>query len=172
VAQKMLISPTRYLVRNIYGGARELFLTRDFRDVWVSARSFNDKRGVAAFERDKFPDDIAWLRGLAYTSRQMRLAHAAAGPGAQAVQYEQLMRDPAGTLARMLAQLGVDSSAARIGAMLAEAARATGPDTASHRTSPENDSVGRWRAEMSAAEKAVAAEAFGEDLRYFGYAVG
>jgi hypothetical protein len=121
IAQKMLISPARYLVRNIYQDAREIFLVRDFRDVWLSARSINRRRGLASFERSKFPNDLEWLRGLAFSSRQIRLAHTATGPQAQLIKFEDLMRDPHSTLSHMLSQLGVDGSPARVGAMISEA---------------------------------------------------
>lgn len=168
VAQKMLVSPTRYFVGNVYAGAREVFLVRDFRDVWLSARSFNRRRSTQSFGRDGFPDDLSWLRGLAFSSLQMRLAHAAAGPRTQVVRYEDLMRDPGAALMRLLAGLGVDASPGRVQALTAAASSAGNLD---HRTSEGDDGVGRWRTELTREEQAVAAEAFGEDLRYFGYEV-
>ena len=169
VAQKMSISPTRYLVRNIYTGAREIFLVRDFRDVWLSARSFNHKRGVASFERGNFANDLAWMRGLAFSSRQIRLAHMAAGDQAQLVHFEELMRAPQQTLMRILVQLGIEASAERVQAILASASSSEGSGVLSHRTSQASQTGPRWPTEMNPEEKAVAAEVFGEDLRYFGY---
>jgi hypothetical protein len=167
----MLISPARYLVRNIYQDAREIFLVRDFRDVWLSARSINRRRGLASFERSKFPNDLEWLRGLAFSSRQIRLAHTATGPQAQLIKFEDLMRDPHSTLSHMLSQLGVDGSPARVGAMISEANSTETNDAQSHRTSISNQYCGRWRSEMTEEERSVAAEVFGDDLTYFGYEI-
>jgi hypothetical protein len=165
VAQKMLISPLSHFVGNIYADARQILLVRDFRDVWLSARSFNKRRGSAAFGRDQFADDLAWLRGLAYSSRQMRRAHEAAGPRTLLVRFEQLMRDPHATLEQLFVSLGVDASRERIRAIVA----GVDGDTASHRTSAAPALSGRWRTEMTAYELMVSSEAFGDDLRYFGY---
>jgi len=172
IAQKMLISPARYFVRNIYADSREIILVRDFRDVWLSARSFNRKRGVLSFSRDKFPNDLAWLRGMAFTARQIRLAHANAGPRAQLVKYEDLLAEPRQTLERILHGLGVDASADRVSAIFDDAARRENSSTLSHRTSLTHNASGRWQSEMTPEEKTVASELLGEELRYFGYETG
>ena len=159
----MLVSLTRHFVRNIYPGAREVFLVRDFRDLWLSARSFNRKRGGASFGRDGFASDLDWLRGLALSSRQLRLAHLAAGPDVLTLHYEELMRDPAPALARVLAGLGLDAGPDLV-RRLVVVAGGEDRDAEQHRTSGPGGTVERWRKEMTAA-----ADAFGEDLRYFGY---
>jgi hypothetical protein len=172
IAQKMLISPVRYFVRNIYADCREIILVRDFRDVWLSARSFNRKRGVLSFSRDKFADDLAWLRGMAFTARQIRLAHANSGPRAQLVKYEDLIADPRQTLEGILRALGVDSSPDRVSAIFDDAARRENGKTLSHRTSLTHSASGRWQNEMTPEERTVAADALGAELRYFGYESG
>ena len=169
VAQKMLLSLTRHFVRNIYPGAREVFLVRDFRDVWLSARSFNRKRGTASFGRECFPDDLAWLRGLAASTRQVRLAHRAAGPGAVTLRYEDLMRDAPAAVAGMLAGLGLDDAPDLVRQLIAEAGNGDGAEDGAHQTSAPGATLDRWRREMTVQEKVTAAEALGEDLRYFGY---
>ncbi len=171
VAQKMLITPTRYFVSNIYAQAREIILVRDFRDVWLSARSFNLKRGRESFQRNQFPNDRAWMEGLAFSSRQMRLAHGAAGGQAQVVRYEDLIRDPHTTLSRLFDFLGIDGSSLRVGAVTAAASNKDADATVEHRTSVKTGTVPRWEAEMTPDEKAIAERVFGEDLAYFGYAV-
>jgi hypothetical protein len=168
VAQKMLVSLTRHFVHNIYSGAWDVFLVRDFRDVWLSARSFNRKRGGASFGREGFASDLDWLRGLAFSTRQLRLAHVAAGPNALTLRYEELMRDPAPALTRVLAGLGLDAAPDLVRHLVA-AAGAGNRDAEQHRTSEPGGDVERWRTEMTPEEMAAAADAFGEDLRYFGY---
>ena len=168
VAQKMLVSLTRHFVRNIYPGAREVFLVRDFRDVWLSARSFNRQRGSTSFGREGFADDLKWLRGLGFSTRQLRLAHLAAGQDALTLRYEDLMRNPAPAVTRMLAALGLDPTPELVRHLVA-AAGTRDRDAEGHRTSGPEGTLDRWRTEMTPEEKSAAAEAFGEDLRYFGY---
>jgi hypothetical protein len=168
VAQKMMLSPMRYLVHAIYAQPREIFLVRDFRDVWLSARSFNRKRGVASFERNRFSDDLAWMRGLAFTSHQMRLAHEAAGSRAQIVHYEELVRGPQEALTRVFTVLGLDSSASQLHREIVRN-MAQSTESMAHRTAVPDGTVARWRQEMTQEEKDIAADAFGDDLRYFGY---
>lgn len=168
IAQKMSISATGYFIENVYPGLRQIFLVRDFRDVWLSARSFNRRRGDLSFERNQFPDDISWMRGLAFSSHQVRMNHLAAGPRAQCVRYEDLMADPGATLQRLFERLGVAASADLVGSIVAGVAE-NNENTIAHRTSEPGGASGRWRAEMTAEEKQVAGEVFGEDLAYFGY---
>ena len=168
VAQKMLVSLTRHFVRNIYPGARDVFLVRDFRDVWLSARSFNRRRGSTSFGREGFVGDLEWLRGLGFSTRQLRLAHMAAGQDALTLRYEDLMRDPASALARVLAGLGLDAAPDLVRHLVA-AASSSDRDTEGHRTSGPGSPLERWRTEMTPDEAAAASEGFGEDLRYFGY---
>jgi hypothetical protein len=172
VAQKMLLSQARYLIGNIYSDAREIFLVRDFRDVWLSARSFNSTRGGDAFERDRFSDDLSWLRGLSFSSRQIRLAHTAAGTQALLVRYEDLMHNPINTLTSVLEGLALNSSQTEIQKMVAVATDINNTKIMTHRTTTTKDGVSRWRSEMTPEEKLIASDAFGEDLRYFGYESG
>ena len=168
VAQKMLVSLTRNFVRNIYPGTREVFLVRDFRDVWLSARGFNRKRGGNSFGRDGFASDLEWLRGLAFSTRQLRLAHLAAGQDAIVLRYEDLIRDTAPAVARLLVRLGLEAAPDLV-RYLVKAASSRSGDAAGHRTSGSAGTLDRWRAEMTQEERAVAADAFGEELRHFGY---
>ena len=165
IAQKMAMSPARYFVSNVYRGAREIFLVRDFRDVWLSARSFNQRRGTPSFGRERFSDDLEWMRGLGHSSRELRLAHqAAAAHRSLLVRYEELVADSDAVLARICRWLGSDVSA--------EATSARDSIDPEHRTTPEDAvSAGRWRAEMTAEERRIAASVFAEDLAYFGYPI-
>ncbi len=169
IAQKMPLSPARYFVSNIYPGAREIFLVRDFRDVWLSARSFNRRRGTASFGRDQAVDDLAWMRGLGHSSRELRLAHQASGHRSLLVHYEDLVDEPEAELLRIFRWLSVDQSPEAV----ASSMRANDEDAAgAHRTTPRDSaSAGRWKTEMTEQERELAAFVFGEDLAYFGYQV-
>ena len=168
VAQKMMMSLTRHFVRNIYPGAQEVFLVRGFRDVWLSARSFNRKRGNASFGREGFASDLEWLHGLGFSTRQLRLAHVAAGQDAVTLRYEDLMRDPAAAVTRTLAGLGLDAAPDLVHHLVA-AAGSRDHDQQAHQTSEPGRTLDRWRTEMTPEEVAAASGSFGEDLQYFGY---
>ena len=53
-----------WLVWTVYPNAKELFLVRDFRDMFCSILSFNKKRGYPAFGREKYGTDEEFLLGL------------------------------------------------------------------------------------------------------------
>ena len=58
-----------WLVWTVYPNAKELFLVRDFRDMFCSILSFNKKRGYPAFGREKYGTDeefASWAEASSY----------------------------------------------------------------------------------------------------------
>src|SRR5688572_135407 len=51
-------------MRELYPGARELFLVRDFRDTIASMRAYNARAGFGDFGREAAGSDAAWLADL------------------------------------------------------------------------------------------------------------
>jgi sulfotransferase family protein len=170
VAQKVLFSPLRYFINNVYRDPREIFLVRDFRDTWLSARAFNRRRNVDSFGRNQFSDDLSWLRGIARSFRQIRLACESGASRAFLIKYEDLVTAPELAISRLFAWLGLDASFETVQMIIASNDNAD-HEQADHRTSTTNDGVGRWREEMSPEERAIALEECGDDLRYFGYEI-
>ena len=158
------------LIHELYPDGRELFLVRDFRDMLCSIRSFNEKRGTAAFGFDGPGAEEAYVFDVLAPSVENILREwRARGDTAHLVRYEDLIADPVSTLRGVLEHAGLDSSDARVDDMLARAAEPA-PGMAVHRTAAEPQaSIGRWRAELDPHLQVVCKRAFGEALTEFGY---
>lgn len=168
-AEKFSPGNSQDLCWDIYPGAKEIILTRDFRDMLCSARAFNAKRQKKDFDQDKASNDFEWASYIART-RAQHLHDAWLERGARAlhVRYEDLLRNPGEEIRRMLGYLEIDCS----NAMSEEIAGAVfaGQDNAGHRTSPDPAaSIGRWRAELSPALQEHCSVEFAQVLQTFGY---
>jgi sulfotransferase family protein len=158
------------LLRELYPGAKEVFLVRDFRDMACSILDFDERRGYAGFRRPDGKTDEQ------YVEQDLRRAALALMNGwrhrretGHLVRYEDLVRRPEETLASLLEYLELDSSASAV-ASLVGATGETGADR-DHGTSSSLDaSVGRWERERDAKFRALCNEAFAEALAEFGYA--
>jgi hypothetical protein len=126
--------------------ARFLWLVRDPRDVLLSARAFDRKRGFRGFrERDGDCDETVVLK---YADAFGRLIDGAERTGARLVRYEDLVGgDARAALAEVFSWLELDASATIVENTLRTA---TNAEDGRHTTSGSPDqSVGRWRSEMS-----------------------
>jgi hypothetical protein len=98
---------------------------------------------------------------------------------AHLIRYEDLVAEPADTVARMLEYLGVDSSQERVDDLLRHGAEEVlslpgysyePAEIATHRTRADlSATVGRWRDEDDAERTRLTGEAFGAALAAFGY---
>jgi hypothetical protein len=157
-------------MRELYPGARELFLVRDFRDTIASMRSYNARTGFGDFGREAAGSDAAWLAGLRQGLLALRDAWRERGEPHTLVHYEDLVREPRATLPPLLTALGLDATEETVARIIAVAA----PDATDLKghgtaTSPEA-SIGRWRYDLPAELQVAAQESFGDLLREFGYA--
>jgi Sulfotransferase family len=157
------------LLSELYPNAKELILVRDFRDMFCSIRSFNAKRGVQGFGRDRADGDRDYIetmvRGFANAilSRWRQRASAA-----HLVRYEDLVLDPAGTLRQLLDYLGLDDSDAVVDRTLELAEDASG--SVQHMTAGKPAaSIGRWRRDLSEELQLVCQEALDPVLAQLGY---
>jgi len=143
-----------------------LWLIRDPRDVLLSARAFDRKRGFRGFrEQDGDSDETVVLK---YADGYTKLMAGAERTGARIVRYENLVGINAhAALADVLSWLGLDAGETIVRnafdtAMSAEDGRHT---TAS---SPQR-SVARWRSEMSGRLIDLYAEHFASIMPQLGY---
>ena len=159
------------LLRELYPGARELFLVRDFRDMIASMLAYNARKGSNDFGRDKAGSDEAWLTYLHQNFLVLRAAWRDRGEPGSLVRYEELVRDPAATLPPLLTALGLDATPETVRRLIAAAAP-DAPELRGHGTagSPEA-SIGRWRTDLSPELRAATEETFGDLLQEFGYEV-
>jgi len=158
------------LLGEIYPGAREVILVRDFRDMFCSIRAYVAKRGGSGFRWGEAESEIDYvrttLRGLASGllrrwRRRQGLAHL--------VRYEDLVLEPNRTLTALAEYLEIDAGAATIESMLGRASRAL-PGKDGHPTAPDpTSSVGRWRHELSPEVEDALATTLAPILEAFGY---
>jgi hypothetical protein len=157
------------LMRDLYPGARELFLVRDFRDMIASMQAYNARNGAGDFGRDKAGSDEAWLAYLRQNFLVLRAAWRDRGEPGSLVRYEDLVRDPAATVPPLLTFLGLDAAPETVASL---SAAADAPELRGHGTtgSPE-ESIGRWRIDLSPEMRRAVEETFGDLLREFGYEI-
>jgi hypothetical protein len=153
----------------LFPGAREIFLVRDFRDMVASILAFNRKRGVRGFGEGAARDPLDYVERLGGWAHGLVRSFARRGERAHVVRYEDLVRDPAATLAALLEYLGADAAPARVEAMIG-VLESEMPELARHTTSPDAAaSIGRWRTDLDEQLVQACERAFGPALEAFGY---
>lgn len=158
------------LLGELWPGAAEVFLVRDFRDMIASSLAFNQKRGYDAFGRDQVGSDLEFVHHRAKMSRPWVLEPwRERGSKAQLLRYEDLILKPEETLARIFAGLGLDADDATVADVLARS-HADQERLQGHQTTKDPAaSIGRWRSDLSPELRDAANEAFAEFLETFGY---
>ena len=155
------------LLRDLYPGAREIFLVRDFRDMIASMLAYNAKKGSGDFGRDRVDSDDAWLD---YLQQNFSVLHAAwrdRGEPGSLIRYEDLIRDPQVVLTGLLERLGLDAAPATVAQLLAAT---HAPELQGHGSSRSPDaSIGRWRQDLSSEMQDRILERFSKLLQEFEY---
>jgi hypothetical protein len=158
------------LLAEMYPGAREVILVRDFRDMLCSVIAFNRKRGWSDFGYTEGGDDAKYVREVmlpSLASLAERLRSDATRP--HLVRYEDLVLDPEPALAGLFGHLGLAADEELVAGTVQQAQ----DDTASmdhHRTtSNPAASIGRWHEDLPEEIAAVCNEELGPLLAEFGY---
>ena len=169
-AEKLMPTASRDLTWELYPGAREIVLVRDFRDVAASIFAFNAKRNFKGFGRDRFATDEEYITGcLLPDAHDLLGAWRNRRKHTCLVRYEDIILKPRETLAATLADIGMDASDATIAAMIEHAANLV-PEAEHHRTSADPArSIGRWRTDLSPALRETCTRVFADVLHEFGY---
>ncbi|HWW59839.1 MAG TPA: sulfotransferase [Thermoanaerobaculia bacterium] len=156
------------ILRQLYDGPREIFLVRDFRDMFCSMASFDAKRNQNDFQRDDL-DAGTFLDRMIRDLRRLVLSWEERRESAMLVRYEDLVAAPGEALQRITSYLGIDGSVETIASMMAAADGA--PELlAAHRTSADAEqSIGRFRREMSSALQERSLELGSDLLAALGY---
>ena len=171
-AEKHIVDRFPPLAWEVYPGAREVFLIRDYRDVFSSMVAFNRQRGYVAFGLDQHESEEAYIRErFAGSLRRFRESWTARQERAHLIRYEDLVLRPDETLHRLFAYLDLDAGETMVEDVLRRATRDS-DELRQHRTSDDPaSSIGRWRRDLDPALQAVCAEVLGEDLAVLGYDV-
>ncbi|HET8565713.1 MAG TPA: sulfotransferase [Solirubrobacterales bacterium] len=156
------------LLGEMYPGAREVILVRDFRDMLCSVIAFNRKRGYQAFGRADAGSDAEYVETtVANSARRLLRRRRERGGEAHLVRYEDLIEEPAETLGAIMRYLGLDAGE---GAVTAVLERAEEGSLDEHRTTSKvSESIGRWRRDLSPELAQVCAEVLDPVLTEFGY---
>jgi Sulfotransferase family len=168
IAQKMSLSPLIFFVSNIYPSTRIILLVRDFRDAWLSARAFNEKRGSQSFGREYYNDDLSWFRGLSFTANQLKVFHLKFGSNIFLLKYEDILRQRKETLQKLVAWLGLDAGDAKMEEFLNRSASATREFGVHHQTAAPS-ATSRWKTEFTEEERTISDELYADALAYFVY---
>jgi hypothetical protein len=170
-AEKCLLDPVLLdLTSEIFPGARELILVRDFRDRLSSVFAWNEKRDDHGFGH------AAEMSQAEYLTERVRadaegLLHRWHGQGdaSHLVRYEDLVLRPAETLTGLLEYLELDADASLVETMLDEATQ-PGELLDAHRTvSDPTQTIGRWRRDLPPALAEQCNEILAPVLAEFGY---
>jgi hypothetical protein len=172
MAEKHRADNLPWLVWELYPKAKEIFLVRDFRDVYSSMLAYNRKFGRRAFGPAHIESDeefATFLRNS--TIRNLSRSWPKRQQRAHLIRYEDLITQPHQTLKGVLDYLELDASAATMSGML-DRASAENPEMKQHLTSSDvSTSLGRWKSSLTPDLQAVANSAFGDVLQQFGYQV-
>jgi Sulfotransferase family len=157
------------LAWELYPGARELFLVRDFRDMVASILAFNRKRGVRGFGEEGTKDELDYVRRLELWAASLVRSWGRRSGRAHLVRYEDLVLEPASTLRGLLGYLDVAEDDATIERMLDTLGEAL-PELEDHHTAPDpRASIGRWRRDLPDELALACEQSFGPALETFGY---
>jgi hypothetical protein len=165
-AEKALVSPVPWVAWNIYAGTREIFLVRDFRDSFCSARAFY--RGRDPDASSGVLEDEQWLQRR--RQRALRLAEdwSRRRDTALLVKYEDLVRKPRQTMSRILEYLELPCSESVLDQVFDRTANAVMLDQ--HRTSRDPvASIGRWRTDLEPETRELCQAHFHDLLATFNY---
>jgi hypothetical protein len=158
------------LLAEVYPGAREVILVRDFRDMLSSVIAFNRKRGWDAFGRSEGGDDAEYVRGAMRQSLVTLAGRLREGDTApRLVRYEDLVLDPEPALADLFADLGLDADPELVAETVKRARESTASMDHHRTTSDPAASIGRWREDLPEEIAAVCNEELGPLLAEFGY---
>ncbi len=152
----------------LYGGAREIFLFRDFRDMCCSFISFDAKRQQTDFTKDdSSPAEL--LSRIVADYRRLVLSWEERQEVSLMIRYEDLLRDPGRTIDRIVAYAGIESSPSIITSMTSKSESQSELASAHRTTETWSRSIGRYRNDMTPELRARALELGADLLEKLGY---
>ncbi len=153
------------LVAGLFPRTKPIFIVRDPRDMLVSMRALNERRGFYDFHEISGKNFNALLPIMSVNLHHLAW-HYERWPGEKLLlRYEDVIRDLSGSLMRILTFLDLERDETSIAACLDGS-----KDRSIHVTagSPD-DSVGRWRTALSQSQIELANWFFEPFMRRFGY---
>jgi hypothetical protein len=158
------------LLAEVYPGAREIILVRDFRDQLCSVIAFNRKRGWSDFGYTEGGDDAEYVRNMMRPSLVTLAERLRSGPTSpRLIRYEDLVLDPEPTLGELFEHLGLSSDAELVSDTVRRAQESTAEMHHHRTTSDPAASIGRWHEDLPEEVAAICSEELGDLLLEFGY---
>jgi len=158
-AEKNVPTYAPRLLAQLYQGAKEIILVRDFRDMICSMLAFDWKRQQRNFQRDDFDLEAFTIR-IVDDFRRLEATWLERRDLALLLRYEDLITDPHASMRQVADYAGIDASPDVIERMV-ESGRRDDETIRAHRTTDNGPrSVGRHRYDMN------------EDLRGFCLEIG
>jgi len=172
-AEKHLPGHVPTMLWDLYPGAREVFLVRDFRDMVASMFRADAKwGGEPRFGRAVATDHEQFVRGLRPFAQDLQGSWERRRDSAHLVRYEDLITEPEQTVTALVRYLGVDAGTGVTRAMVDSLAMRDEGSEIYRTTASPAASIGLWREELGPAVKATCEEVFAPVLELFGYAAG
>jgi hypothetical protein len=171
--EKCLLDPVLLdLTAEIFPGAREVILVRDFRDRLSSVFAWNEQHGDHGFGHEAEMSQAEYLAGHVRADAAGLLSRwRRKGDAAHLVRYEDLILEPEETLGGLLEFLGLEAGSGMVKATL-ETANQPNELLDTHRTvSDPAQTIGRWRRDLPAELAAECNEILAPLLSEFGYPV-
>lgn len=157
------------LIRELYPGAREIFLVRDFRDMICSMQAFNAKRGYVSFGRKLTHNKEDFVRHTQLAAKNLLKEWNSRSDQSYLLHYEDLILHPQESLGHLLAHLELDTTLSTIDNML-QCASEDAPALKQHKTSSDpGASIGRWRRDLDPSMQTLCQDMLGDVLQAFGY---
>lgn len=168
-AEKQTVPWFGWLLRALYPAPKEIFLVRDFRDVFCSILAFNRKRGIESFGRERVASDAAYAEWLNVEITYLVENWLARASDSLLVRYEDLIRRPMQVLDQIFTYLGVNCSQAVVEGVLSTAQQQAAL-LEGHVTAQDSEhSIGRWRSDLSPDLAQVVNDTFAANLLAVGY---
>jgi hypothetical protein len=156
---------------DLYPGAREIIVIRDFRDMAASMLAFGSKKGPIRTDFGRHADrsDADFIRRLGDTVSVLDGYRQRRSDNSLVLRYEDLVQRPEETISGLLSYLDLDASKEKV-ELVHEAFLARSETSDAHRTTADLEpSIGRWQRDFDADLRDVCQEAFGPALAAFGY---
>jgi sulfotransferase family protein len=157
---------------DLYPGAREIIVIRDFRDMAASMLAFGSKKGPIRTDFGRHADrsDADFIRRLGETVSVLDGYRQQRRDNALVLRYEDLVQRPEEVIPALLRYLNLEASREHV-TSVHEAFLARSEMADAHRTTTDLEaSIGRWQRDFDADVRDVCQEAFGPALAAFGYA--
>jgi hypothetical protein len=156
------------MLAELYPDGREIFLVRDFRDMYASMVSYNHQLGFAFGKQAATEDEH--LQHVRQQVQDLAVQWRERKDRSFILHYEDVVRTPESALAGLFDFLGLDAGKTTMSRMV-KVATATLPDfQKSHRTSKSPaDSIGRWKKDLPPELAKACDRTFADILPEFGY---